>query len=266
MAVFPEPPDWSLSVVSHGHIAQVRRLLEDFRARLDPAHVEVILTLNIAEPAEGLEAHWPGRLRLLRNARPKGFGANHNAAFRQAQGRYVAAIDPDLRLHGNPLPDLAAALGDTGVGLVSTRVLDEQGGVADHARALPTPVRLLGRYTRGESPGYPSTLDRVLEVDWIAGLFLAGRRDCLEQLGAFDEGFHMYCEDVELCLRCWNAGLSVCVVPAAPVVHAARRQTLRNGRHFGWHLHSLMRLWTSPTYRHFRAHPRQPVAPHASAP
>ena len=55
MAVFPEPPDWSLSVVSHGHIAQVRRLLEDFRARLDPAHVEVILTLNIAEPAEGLE-------------------------------------------------------------------------------------------------------------------------------------------------------------------------------------------------------------------
>jgi GT2 family glycosyltransferase len=92
-----------------------------------------------------------------------------------------------------------------------------------------------------------------MEVDWVAGLFMAMRAETFETLGGFDERYFLYCEDAELCLRAWNRGFDVRVVPAAPVTHPARRQTMKNWRHFRWHLESLAKLWNSDSYRQFEA-------------
>lgn len=245
-------PDWSLSVVSHGHVDSVRRLLEDCRRYLDPERFELIVTLNIDEPGADLAQLWSGPLRLIRNPRPKGFGANHNAALQSARGRCVAAIDPDLRLRGNPFAELSAALAESGAGIVSTRVIDEHGIAADNARPVPTLWRLLGRRFGERSGLYTRDLDRRLDVDWVAGLFMAMRAETFQRLRGFDERFFLYCEDVDLCLRCWNLGLSVQVVPAAEVVHHARRRSLRTWQHFRWHCRSLVKLWTSKSYRQFQ--------------
>lgn len=247
------PPDWSLSVVSHGHLPQIRTLLDDFRAQLDPARFEILLTLNLAEAVGGLEQAWPGRLTVIRNPQPKGFGANHNAAIQRASGKWVATVDPDLRLHGaDPFAALEAELEENSTGIVSPTVLDELGRLSDHAREVPTPTRLVRRYAHGRPPSFDSGSTRPQDVDWLAGLFMAMRRDTFVQLGGFDERFHMYCEDVDLCLRSWNAGLTVRVVPGLAVVHPARRRTLKDPRHFLWHLASLAQLWSSPSYRAFR--------------
>lgn len=245
-------PEWTLSVVSHGHGTAVRQLLLALARCLDPGRYEILLTLNLPEAEAPLVEAWPGALRLIRNTRPQGFGTNHNSAFRQARGHLLAAIDPDLRLAEDPFPPLSEALADPAVGIVSTRVLDEHGAVADHARSLPTLARLLRRHAAGEPSSYDRALDRELEVHWVAGLFMALRRETFERLGGFDPRYHMYCEDVDLCLRAWNAGLAVRVVPAAWVTHPARRQTFRRTRHFLWHARSLARLWTSPTFRTFQ--------------
>lgn len=250
-------PDWSLSVVSHGHMPSVRRLLRDFRAHLDPERFEVLLTLNIDEPAEGLDRLWPGAITRIANRRRKGFGANHNAAFRRARGRFFAAIDPDLRLHGDPFGSLKDALEDPRAGIASTVVLDESGDAADNARDLPTPARILRRRLRREQRLYQRELSRQVAVDWVAGLFMAMRAETFETLGGFDERYFLYCEDAELCIRAWNRGFDVRVVPAAPVTHPARRQTTKNWRHFQWHVASLAKLWTSDSYRQFAAGPRQ---------
>lgn len=238
-------------MVSHGHMASVRRLLEDFRAHLDPHRYELLLTLNIDEPVDDLAHHWPGHIAVIVNTDPKGFGANHNAAFLHARGRCFAAIDPDLRLHGDPFTTLEEALGTPELGIATTRVLDEHGACADNARPLPTPSRILRRRIRGESKLYGRELDRALDVDWIAGLFMAMRADTFRQLDGFDERYFLYCEDVDLCLRCWNAGLAVRVVPAAEVTHRAQRSTLKKMQHFIWHCRSLARLWTAASYRRF---------------
>lgn len=257
----PAIPDWSLSVVSHGHLDSVRGLLEDSRRHLDPSRYELIVTLNIDEPHGDLAQLWPGQLRVIRNLRPRGFGANHNAALRAASGRCVAAIDPDLRLRGNPFPALSAALASPGTGIVSTRVIDEHDAAADNARPVPTLRRLLGRRLGDRAGLYPLDLDRQIAVDWVAGLFMAMRADTFQHLGGFDERFFLYCEDVDLCLRCWNSGLSVQVIPAAVVVHPARRRSLRTWQHFRWHCLSLARLWTSDAYRQFQRAGRRQTGP-----
>lgn len=246
------PPEWTLSVVSHGHLSSIRLLLKDLARVLDPVHHELILTLNLPENPDLIDGIWPGPLTIIRNARPKGFAANHNAALRNASGRYVATIDPDLRLEGDPFRDLTLALDDPNCGIASTVVLNESGAGSDHARRIPTLLALLQRRARSEPGVYSHPLTQPTDVDWLAGLFMTMRAQTFRQLGGFDERYFMYCEDVDLCLRVWNAGLAVRVLPAAPATHAARRQTLKKPRHFIWHCRSLLRLWTSTSYRSFR--------------
>ena len=45
------------------------------------------------------------------------------------------------------------------------------------------------------------------------------RRDALEQLGGLDEGFFLYCEDMDLCRRLRDAGYDVRYEPAAVAIH-----------------------------------------------
>lgn len=244
------PPDWTLSIVSHGHSleALIRGLATALRS---PERFELVITHNLPPSGADLACLWPGPISIISNDSPKGFSANHNAALRRGQGRYLAAIDPDLVMLGDPFDQLAQVLDEPASGIVSTHVLDESGQWADHARPAPSPWRLLKRHLPGARDGYESAPDRILRTDWVAGLFMAMRADTFARLNGFDDRYFMYCEDVDLCLRAWNMELSVQVVPAAAVVHPARRQSLKRLRHFLWHCASLIRLWTSVSYYRF---------------
>ncbi len=82
-------------------------------------------------------------------------------------------------------------------------------------------------------------------TDWLAGMFLLLRREAFAAVGGFDERFHMYCEDADLCLRLQLAGWRVRLVEDVAVVHAAQRASRRSWQHLRWHLTSLLRHWFS---------------------
>jgi N-acetylglucosaminyl-diphospho-decaprenol L-rhamnosyltransferase len=254
-------PVWTVSIVSHGHAEAVRRLLADFRRLVPIRHVEILLTLNAGEPAEGFAEEWPGALSIFRNARPCGFSANHNAAFRYARGRYFAVLDPELRLKGNPFGALEPMLDDPRCGVVTPTVIDESGRLQDNARSVVTPVALLRRYLLGQSTAVMGGGQRPAAADWVAGLFLAMRSECFRVLAGFDERYFLYCEDTDISLRARNEGLEVYVVPCRPVIHVARRKTLKDPRHFLWHLKSLAVLWSSRAFWRFLLREREARAP-----
>jgi GT2 family glycosyltransferase len=60
-------------------------------------------------------------------------------------------------------------------------------------------------------------------VDWVSGSALMIRRDLLLDLGGFDEGFFMYCEDVDLCYRAHLRGARVSYYPGAVIYHIIGR-------------------------------------------
>lgn len=95
----------TLSVVSHGHGPLLARLLDDLAGVPGIAQAGVIVTLHLATeafdagPWPGLA--WPGlAITVIRNAVPKGFGANHNAAFARCRTDWFVVLNPDLRLAG----------------------------------------------------------------------------------------------------------------------------------------------------------------------
>lgn len=236
-------PQVSLSVVSHGQAALVAELLRDVQAHV-AGPIEVILTLNVPEALSFSPGDYPFPVRLVSNARPQGFGANHNQAFALSSGAYFAVLNPDIRLRADPLPALLAALGGE-VGVAAPTVLNPANEPEDSARKFPTPLAILHKALGGSRVGdYPIDQPRIFP-DWVAGMFMLFPRRVFADLRGFDERYFLYYEDVDLCARLRSAGLRVCQVAECFVIHDARRQSHRNLRYLRWHVTSMLRFFLS---------------------
>ena len=242
MNVAPQPT-YTLSVVSHGQSALARLLLADLE-RVHPADFEVLLTLNVPEHESGLvSTKFP--LRVIRNAHPKGFGANHNAAFAASRGAYFVVINPDIRLAHLALDGLRQVVDLNRTGACAPLVVNSSGSLEDSARRFPTVTRLLRRVVLSDRSLDYEWRDTSQEVDWVAGMFVMFRREAFEQVKGFDDGrFFMYFEDVDICRRLKRLGWAVCVEPAARVVHDAQRASNHQPKHLWWHLTSAARYLT----------------------
>jgi N-acetylglucosaminyl-diphospho-decaprenol L-rhamnosyltransferase len=83
-----------------------------------------------------------------------------------------------------------------------------------------------------------------VEADWLLGAFLFLRREMLDELSGFDEGFRLYGEDIDLAYRAAKAGWERWYVPAAKVVHAHAAVTDRRilTRRTLWHWRGIARF------------------------
>lgn len=243
-------PFISISVVSHGQGDLVGRALADLVHCSDSVPIEVILTRNIPEQLPFSAEDFPYPVKVVENASPKGFGANHNAAFRFATGKWFCVMNPDIRLDDNPFPELLACLANSNVGVAAPLVLAVHGEIEDSARRFPGPAKILCKAMGRCSGNDYAIMDRPVHPDWVGGMFMLFPRSVYEKAGGFDERYFLYYEDVDLCARLRLMGYEVVLSPRAEVVHHARRSSHRNLRYLRWHLGSMARFFLSPVYWH----------------
>lgn len=244
----------TLSIVSHGHRTHVATLLQQL-AKLHRNDFEVILTLNIPEPEPLPLETLPFPVRLTQNPVPKGFGANHNAAFAESTGDYFVILNPDIELLEDPFSPLLEMAGRDGLNICAPVILDAEGRVEDSARNFPTPYslfrrlacRLLGRQI---TPDSIEEDHETLQPDWVAGMFVMVARETYQRLGGFNDAYFLYFEDVEFGARARLAGCRTLVCKAARVVHQAQRDSHRRLRYMWWHLQSATKFFLSPAYLH----------------
>ena len=238
----------SAVVVSHGQPAELSRCL----AALAPQVDEVVVVANVP----GSVGELPVGVRVLESERPRGYGANVNAAVRAATGDAVVAANPDAVARPGAVAALAAVMEERpGCGIAGPQLLYPDGAWQPSRRRFPTvagtlvrrsplrwlfdPKRLQRRhYLLDERPAGP------VEADWMLGAFLLLRRAAFEELGGFDEGFRLYGEDIDLCYRAAQAGWERWYVPAAVVEHAYAAAIDRRflTRRTLWHLRGMARF------------------------
>jgi N-acetylglucosaminyl-diphospho-decaprenol L-rhamnosyltransferase len=202
---------------------------------------QIIVTRNISEP---LDISDDDRITLLDNKLPKGFGANHNAAFRYCKQPFFCPLNPDIALQSNPFSVLLSELEKSKASIAAPLVVAPTGSVEDSVRHFPN-MRSLARKVSGGTDGrYELKLnDPVFSPDWVAGMCMLFRSADYARLRGFDQGYFLYYEDVDICVRAWKVGLKVIVCPSVAVVHDARRDSHRSLRHLRWHLASMGRYF-----------------------
>ncbi|MDD4929268.1 MAG: glycosyltransferase family 2 protein [Gallionella sp.] len=238
----------SISIVSHGQAVLVDHLLRDIESNCRATSVELILTLNLDEPLPFAADSFSFAVKVIRNANPLGFAANHNQAFTHATGQYFCVMNPDIRFNSDPFQALIACLQDASVGVVAPLVVGESGEMEDSARRFPTPFKILCKLLGGCEGGDYEVSDQLVYPDWVGGMFMLFKRDIFKQLGGFDQRYFLYYEDVDLCARLRLLGYEVALCPAARVIHHAHRSSHRSFRYLRWHLNSMMRFFMSSAY------------------
>jgi N-acetylglucosaminyl-diphospho-decaprenol L-rhamnosyltransferase len=219
---------------------------------LVPQAGETVLVANPPGPPPMV----PAGVRVLWNDERLGFGASINRGIAATEADFVAVSNPDTRT----APDALRVLSDFAearprCGIAGPQMSYSDGSWQPTRRRFPTvsgtlvrrtPLRLLfpplehqrSHYHLDDRPTEPA------EADWLLGAFLLLRRKMIEELGGFDEGFHLYGEDIDLAYRAAKAGWERWYVPAAHVTHdyaAAIDRSFINRRTL-WHLRSMARF------------------------
>ena len=155
-------------------------------------------------------------VRVLYNETNAGFGAAVNQGIRASTSPFIATLNDDAEAHPDWLAALVQAMqSDPGVGMCASHVrLD-----ADHLDSAGMLIAADGSSKqRGhrESPRGRAWESEVLCPSGSAAMY---RRTMLDEVGAFDEDFLLYCEDTDLGLRARWAGWRCVYVAGAEVDH-----------------------------------------------
>ena len=175
------------------------------------------------------EAPWA---RLVRTGSNLGYSKAVNRGIAATSGSMVLVLNPDCVWHPGAIHALVTWLrSHPRCGIVAPRIMNADGSLDPSARAYPDSFTFLfNRYSLLTKlwPGNPWSRRYMLldwdhasprSVDWVAGAAMLVRRAAIDVVGAMDEAFFMFNEDVDWCRRMNEAGWSVDYVPAATVIH-----------------------------------------------
>ncbi len=230
-------PEITFSIVSHGQGDLIGRLLDDL-LNIKLHTFEVILTLNIPEDEEFVNIR-PYPLSIIRNSKPRGFGANHNLAFRSSKGNFFFVVNPDIRLIDLDFSRCLSLFERSSIAAVVPKVLAPSGRTEDSIRRFPSPYKLLRRvFFKRDKTEYEWSA-HPFEVEWAAGMFMIFRPTAFKLISGFDdERYFMYFEDVDICWRLRASGWAVTADPGVSVEHDARRAARKSLDHFWWFISS----------------------------
>ncbi len=189
--------------------------------------VQVVDNASGDGTAEMVEREF-GEVRLRVSDRNIGFAAANNLAIRDGNAPYVLVLNPDTRITAGALDRLLELMeAHPELGMCGPR-LELDDGSFDHAarRSFPTPLSALGHFTgvgrrreSGAIAAYRAPEVEAGPVDAVNGAFMLIRRAALDEVGAFDEGYWMYMEDLDLSYRFAQAGWVSWYEPGVTVIH-----------------------------------------------
>lgn len=225
----------SICILNRNQRTLLNTCLGSCMAELERSKIsgEIIVVDNASEDgsAEMVAALFPA-VRIIRNQKNEGFSSANNRAIRLSSGRYLLVLNNDTVV----LPDSLRILVDyleahPRVAAVGPKLLNPDGSVQQgYHRSFP-PLAEPALLLFGLHRFWPGNVwferarrlnERLVEptpIDQIAGCALLLRRATLESVGLFDESFHYWFEDVELCHRIQRHGWHIYYIPRAQIIH-----------------------------------------------
>jgi GT2 family glycosyltransferase len=225
--------DCAVLIVTYNSAADIEGLLDSLPAAAEGLTVRTVVVDNGSTDGtiELLQAR--DDIVFIASDTNLGYAGGINLARGHA-ARYdtVLVLNPDITLARGTISQLVRTLRDDGAGMAVPLILDSAGRREFSLRREPCLTRaigdaLLGGRLRGR-PGWLSEMVWEEEayacrhpVDWATGAVLLVSGACDTAVGAWDERFFMYSEEVDYAARARAAGFRVEFVPAARARHRA---------------------------------------------
>jgi N-acetylglucosaminyl-diphospho-decaprenol L-rhamnosyltransferase len=212
--------------------------LEGELSLVSPAQVVVVDNCSPDGSADRIaaaiaERGWSGWVTLVRAERNGGFAYGNNRGIEAAAaiGRrptYVHLLNPDTIVRPGALRALVNFMdAHPRVGIAGSRLEDPDGTPQRSAFRFPGVLSELetsasfGPMSRLLSAWVvaPPVCAHACPTDWVAGASMIVRREVFDDIGALDEDYFLYFEEVDFTLKARDAGWTCWYVPQSRVVH-----------------------------------------------
>ena len=205
------------------------------------------------------------RLNILRNGTNLGFASGCNIGIRRCTERHILFLNPDCVLAQGSLARMLEVLNTSpDNGMVGCLLLGPDGNEqAGARRSVPTPwrsfvrafglTRLAQRWPRLFDDFHlheqPLPESPVL-IEAISGALMLVRKEALDDVGSWDEGYFLHCEDLDLCMRFRQKGWNILFDPGASAIHIQGTCSKSRPVFVEWHKHKGMVRFYRKFFRH----------------
>ncbi len=199
------------------------------------------------------------RIIYISNGVNYGYGKAHNIAIRHTISDnipYHIVLNPDVYFKKGTIEKIYQFMEDNrDVGLVMPKILYPDGSLQYLCKLIPTPFDLFGRrFLRTgvleriikdnnnrfelKFTGY----DRIMNVPFLSGCFMFLRTSALKEIGAFDERFFMYGEDIDLTRRIHEKYKTI-YYPEVFINHDHARESYHSAKMLRIHIINIIRYF-----------------------
>ena len=250
-------------------------LFSDLESNAIETRVVVVDNASRDGSVEAIRTHFP-QVELIACDENLGFAAGNNTGMRalglphpsslsqhweRGEGGEVLLLNPDTEVQPGAIATLIDAMRALPDAAVVTSRLSYTDGSFQHSAfrfpglwqlyidLFPVPPRLYESRLNGRYPRQRYGSGKPFEIDHPLGAVMLVHGEAIRHAGLFDEGFALYCEEIDWCARFKEAGWRNYCAPSAQVVHHSGKSTSQVKAE------SYVKLWTARHRLHAK-HPR----------
>jgi GT2 family glycosyltransferase len=195
-----------------------------------PSEVFVVDNASDDGSAAMVKEEFP-QVQLIINTENVGFARANNQVINNTSSKYLLLLNSDTVVLPGAIDRLVEFMDNTPLaGAAGAKPLSPDGSMQEWYGRFPSVFsEVLGSlfWSRLWRPnalgprilGFPLARDKPFEVDRVTASCLIVRRETIETVGALDERFFMYSEEVDWYLRMKRAGWKVFCCPGAQIIH-----------------------------------------------
>ncbi|WP_305909916.1 glycosyltransferase family 2 protein [Methylomarinum sp. Ch1-1] len=230
-----------------------------------PLDMEIIVVDNASADGSLEALNDLPEINIIRNSKNLGFSAACNIGIKASGGRYKLFLNPDCSFVPGSISRLLNCLqSNEQAGMVGGVLVNPDGSEqAGARRSVPTPwrsfVRAFGltrfrnRWPRLFNDFYlhqQPMPDQPIEVEAISGACMLVKNEAIDDVGLWDEGYFLHCEDLDWCMRFRQKSWKILFDPSVKIVHALG--VCGEGRpvFVEWHKHKGMMRFYRKFFRH----------------
>lgn len=236
-----------ISIINHGHD---KLITTNSRLVSLAQKFKVIIKSNTLASEELSSFCLENDITLIQGKKSQGFGANNNDVFsyvklnfKPKKEDYFLVLNPDVEIDVDSLCKLIElakkySADISAINLFTDHSLMTYDNSIRRYPKLLTPLKSALGINRNDIYN-KSKIKQPVRIEWAAGSFLLFRIASFEKLDGFDEKYFMYFEDVDICTRANNIGLTIYYFPNIKGVHYASHKNRKlYSKHFIWYIES----------------------------
>ena len=207
------------------------KLKDNLRALFESRHADFevfVVDNNSQDGSAAMVRRLYPQVKLIVNQDNLGFSRANNQAIKQASGKYILLLNPDMRVFDDTLSNMVSWLNwHKSAWVAGCKLVDENARVVKQVRRFPALFNQLAIILKIPHL-WPAILNKYLwsnfdytksaAVDSIRGGFFIIKKQAIEKVGLLDERYFLWFEEVDYCRRVKETGAEVWYSNAAECI------------------------------------------------